>query len=175
MVCKEPYRLKRARKPARVCHVVFEKSLLYLFYGSVCLGCLMVAYIMISLTTLVTGHRRAYDGLVGGEDQPIFRAAEVSLLLSFILGATAIVVLFVWGVMSPCGTRRAGQQRRPVAAVFDVRALDQPEQASGNASSGSFLSRSSVQSGSIPAGSMRSRMTGLLRLQTRVEPHTPGR
>lgn len=123
MICKEPYRLRRARMPARiVCYVLGERVLTGLFFVSFFTGCVIVVYIMISLTALLSGHMSAYLLLVGGTDQVIFQAAEITLLFAFIIGSAAIVLTFLWHSFSPCGAPVS--ERRSVASVFDMRALD---------------------------------------------------
>lgn len=121
-VCKEPYRLRRARKPARVlCYTLGERLFTGLFFASFLVGCLIVGYIMVSLTALLSGHDAAYDVLVGG-DESIFRAAEITLLFAFVVGSSAIVLTFLWHSFSPCSAPLPEQ--RDVATLFDLKALD---------------------------------------------------
>lgn len=105
-----------------LCYALGERLLTSLFFASFFTGCVIVAYIMISLTALLSGHMATYRILVGGAEQSIFRAAEITLLFAFIVGSAAIVLTFLWHSFSPCGVPLP--ERRALAAIFDLRALD---------------------------------------------------
>lgn len=105
-----------------MCYLLGERFLTGLFFVSFFTGCVIVAYIMVSLTALLSGHMATYRMLVGGANQSIFRAAEITLLFSFVVGSAAIVLTFLWHSFSPCGVPQP--ERRAVASVFDLKALD---------------------------------------------------
>lgn len=133
MICKELYRLKLARKSARLmCYIVGERVLMYLYLSAFFSGCVTVAYIMVALTALFSGHLGTYRSLVGGPDQTIFRAAEIALLFSFVVGSISIVLTFLWHSFAPCRFQ-AGTRQRSVVTVFDLRSLARMDTHRGSA------------------------------------------
>lgn len=124
MICKEPYRLERVAPRARIsCYTLGERLLTGLFLGSFMTGCLVVAYIMVSLSALLSGHADAYRVLVGGASQIVFQVAEIVLLVAFVVGSAAIILTFLWHSFSPCNPQVA--EVRTADKVFNLRALDQ--------------------------------------------------